>query len=33
MGSKGRRMVMEKYTWDNSARMRERVFEEVLKQG
>ncbi|MGB9838050.1 glycosyltransferase family 4 protein [Methanothermobacter sp.] len=30
MGSNGRRMVMENYTWDKSARMTERVFEEVI---
>ena len=30
MGSNGRRMVMKNYTWDKSARMTERVFEEVI---
>lgn len=32
MGSNGRRMVMEKYTWDKSAKMTERIFENLLNK-
>ncbi|HHY43136.1 MAG TPA: glycosyltransferase family 4 protein [Thermoanaerobacterales bacterium] len=32
MGSNGRRMVMEKYTWNKSAKMTERIFENLLNK-